>query len=456
MRVPLRLRLTLAFAVAMAVVLTALGTFLYVRLGAELLHSIDMGLRSRAEVIVAGVAGAGGDAGVGGFNDQPNELIDADEAFAQVLDLASPGFIVDSSQGVAGAPLVPVAELRTVAGPTFLTRRVPGLDDEARLLVVPTEGRFVVVGAILSDRREALNRLLVLFGIGGPIALVLTSAAGWVLAGAALRPVERIRREAAAISASEPERRLPVPATGDELARLATTLNGMLERLQESFGRDRRFVDDASHELRTPLGILKAELDLALSRSRSPQEMEATIRRASDETNRLARLAQDLLVLSRARGGQIPVHREEIDLREVLAEACRDHRERARAAGVELVIHAPEGRVRLDRARLRQAVENLVDNSLRHVSPGGTIGVAAANDGADVSVSVRDSGPGFPPEFLAYAFEPFARSEANAIDTTGAGLGLAIVRAVAEAHGGSATAENPSEGGALVTLRLQT
>lgn len=456
MRVPLRLRLTLAFAVAMAVVLTALGTFLYVRLGAELLRSIDMGLRSRAEVIVAGVGGDG--AGGGGFNDQPNELIDADEAFAQVLDLASPDLIVDSSQGVAGAPLVPVGELRTVAGPTFLTRRVSGLDDEARLLVVPAGGggRFVVVGAILSDRREALARLLVLVGIGGPIALVLTSAAGWVLAGAALRPVERMRRQAAAISASEPERRLPVPATGDELARLATTLNGMLERLQESFGRDRRFVDDASHELRTPLGILKAELDLALSRSRSPQEMEATIRRASDETNRLARLAQDLLVLSRARGGQIPVHREEVDLREVLEEACRDHRERARAAGVELAIHAPDHAVRLDRARLRQAVENLVDNSLRHVSTGGTIEVAAGVDDTGVSVSVRDSGPGFPSEFLARAFEPFARSEANAIDTTGAGLGLAIVRAVAEAHGGSATAENPSEGGALVTLRLLT
>ncbi len=450
MRLPLRLRLTLAFAVAMTVVLTALGTFLYVRLGAELLHSIDMGLQPRAEVIAAGVGGAGG------FNDQPNELIDADEAFAQVLDLTSPGLVVDSSQGVAGAPLVPVAELRTIDGPTFLTRSVPELDDEARLLVVPTDGRFVVVGAILSDRREALTRLLVLFGIGGPIALAVASAAGWLLAGAALRPVERMRQEAAAISASEPERRLPVPPTGDELARLATTLNGMLERLQEAFGRERRFVDDASHELRTPLGILKAELDLSLSRPRSPQEMEVTIRRASDETNRLARLAQDLLVLSRAQGGQIPVHREDIDLGEVLEEACRDHRERARAAGVELVVRAPEGQARLDRARLRQAVENLVDNSLRHVSRGGTIGVTAANDGTKVSVAVRDSGPGFPPEFLARAFEPFARSEANAIDTTGAGLGLAIVRAVAEAHGGSASAENPVEGGALVTLRLRT
>jgi two-component system OmpR family sensor kinase len=449
MRVPLRLRLTLAFAVAMAVVLTALGTFLYVRLGSELLRSIDTGLRPRAEAIVAGLEG-----GQSGFNDPPNELIDPDEAFAQVLDLASPGSIVDSSPGVAGDSLVPEAQLRLVGEPTFLSRRVPGLDDEARLLVVPIEGRFVVVGAILSDRQEALDRLLVLFGVAGPFALIFTSVAGWALAGAALRPVERMRREAATISVSEPERRLAVPDTGDELARLATTLNEMLERLQESFGRERRFVDDASHELRTPLGILKAELDLALSRSRSRQEMQDTLRRASDETNRLTRLAQDLLVLSRARGGQIPVHREQVDLREVLEEACRDHRERARAAEVDLTVRAPEGRVRLDRARLRQAVENLVDNSLRHVSPGGSIEIAARVDDTGASVSVRDSGPGFPPAFLARAFEPFARSEGDAGDPTGAGLGLAIVRAVAEAHGGSAVAENPTGGGALVTLLL--
>jgi two-component system, OmpR family, sensor kinase len=451
MRVPLRMRLTLAFAVAMAVVLAALGTFLYVRLGAELLRSIDMGLRPRAEVISAGLGENGG-----GFTDPANDLIDPDEAFAQVLDPASPGAIVDSSPGVASSPLVSVTELHTIHEPTFLSRREPGLDDAARLLIVPVGGRFVVVGAILSDRQEALDRLLVLFAIGGPVALILTAAAGWMLAGAALRPVERMRKEAAAISVSEPERRLPVPKTGDELARLATTLNEMLERLQESFDRERRFVDDASHELRTPLGVLKAELDLAVARERSPKDMEETIRRASEEANRLARLAQDLLVLSRSRGGQIPVHREEVDLREVLEDACRDHRERARAAGVELRVRAPRDRVRVDPARLRQAVENLVDNSLRHVPPGGTIEVDAEIDDAGVSVSVRDSGSGFPPAFLARAFEPFARGDANAGDPSGAGLGLAIVRAVAEAHGGSSAAENPSGGGALVTLRLRT
>ncbi len=455
MRLPIRLRLTLAFALGMALVLSALGAFLYLRLGAELLRSIDAGLRSRAEVIVAGL-GSGGN----GFGEEPGRLIDPDEAFAQVLGLSVPSLIVNSSQGVAGAPLVPAEQLHAISQPTFLIRRVQGLDDMARLLVVPVggsaEGRFVVVGSILSDRREALDRLLVLFLIGGPVALVVTSAAGWLLAGAALRPVERMRREAAAISVSEPERRLPVPETGDELAGLARTLNAMLERLQESLGRERRFVDDASHELRTPLGILKGELDLALSRSRTPEEMEATLRRASAETNRLARLAQDLLVLSRAEGGRIPVHREDVVLRDVLEEACRDQRERARSAGIELVVRASEDRASLDPVRLRQAVENLVDNSIRHVPAGGTILVQAGSNGRGVDVSVEDSGSGFPPEFLPGAFEPFARGEPATTETQGAGLGLAIVRAVAEAHGGSATAENLPGGGARVRLSLET
>src|SRR5439155_1173537 len=137
-------------------------------------------------------------------------------------------------------------------------------------------------------------------------------AAGWIVIGSALGPVERMRQEAAAISASEPERRLPVPSSGDELARLGTTLNAMLDRLQDALERERRFVDDASHELRTPLSILKMELDLALARARTPEELESALTNAAEETDRLVRLAQDLLVLARLEGGRVLVHRAEV------------------------------------------------------------------------------------------------------------------------------------------------
>lgn len=296
MRLPIRLRLALAFAVGMAVVLAGL----YARLGADLLDSIDLGLRSRAQIVEAGVAD-------GSFTDQTTGLSDPDEAFAQVLGPSGP--VVESSAAFGNAPLVGPSDLRVTA-PVFVDRPVPGLEDPARLLIVPVDGdRFVVVGATLSDRREALRQLLALFAIGGPVALLLMSLAGWALAGAALRPVERIREEAGAISASEPDRRLPVEAADDELRRLAITLNAMLDRLQRSLARERRFVDDASHELRTPLAMLKGELDLALSRGRSPAELETTLRRASAETDRLAVLADALLVYARSEGGRLPVAR---------------------------------------------------------------------------------------------------------------------------------------------------
>ena len=224
-RAPLRLRLTLAFALCMATVLSALGGFLYVRLGAELLGGIDLELRSRGGVIVSALSELGPvpiDAG--------RKLIDPDEAFAQILDPA--GAIVEATPAVVATPMVPASVVRSISGPTFLTRQVSGVDDPARLLAVPAGAPghrvVVVVGATLGDRSDALGRLLLLLAVGGPVALTLSSVAGWAVAGAALRPVEGIRVEAAAISEYEPDRRLPVPDTGDELARLADTLNAML------------------------------------------------------------------------------------------------------------------------------------------------------------------------------------------------------------------------------------
>ncbi len=244
------------------------------------------------------------------------------------------------------------------------------------------------------------------------------------LAGAALRPVERMRREADAISASEPDRRLQVPPTGDELARLAKTLNSMLGRLQEAIERERRFVDDASHELRTPLGTLKAELDISLSRARSHEELEAVLRRASADTDRLARLAEDLLVLSRAQGGRLPVHCISVSLAQVLGEACDAHRRAAADAGVSLSLDAPAEEVRLDPARLRQAVENLLDNAIRHTPEGGEILVTAVRSDGRVRLRVEDSGPGFPEGFLDQAFEPFTRGDGPTGYREGAGLGF--------------------------------
>jgi heavy metal sensor kinase len=327
----------------------------------------------------------------------------------------------------------------------------------ARILAVAADdGRVLLVGASVEDQEDALARLAVLMALGGTIALVLVVGVIWVVVGAALRPVEAMRAEAAAISASEPGRRLPVRESGDELARLGETLNAMLARLEESIERERRFVDDASHELRTPLANLKAELDLALRGSRNAEELESALRSASEETDRMARLADDLLVLARADRGRLPVRRERVDVGELVRRAVEPFRARAAGQGVALDVDVSEELVAdLDELRIVQALGNLVDNALRATPAGGRVVVEAAREDGGLRFEVRDTGSGFPPAFLPNAFEAFARpDDSRSRPDGGAGLGLAIVRAVVEAHGGIAEATNPPGGGASVDLTI--
>ncbi|MEU1177088.1 ATP-binding protein [Streptomyces sp. NPDC005820] len=448
---PVRLRLTLAFCLAMAVVLTALGAFLYTRMGAELTRAVDLDLRARAAATVGSLAQrerAPLDAGRG--------LIDPDESFGQIL--SPQGDVVETTPAVAAAPMLPPGTARTVTEPVFLSRHVVGIDDPARLLALPvrlpgTVARpaVLVVGAPLGDRAEALDRLLLLLLIGGPLALAASSYAGWLLAGAALRPVERIRREAAAISEAEPERRLTVPPTRDELARLAHTLNAMLARLQEALEREHRFVDTAGHELRTPLALLRAQLELATARPRDRTELEAAVRSAAAETDRLVGLAEDLLVLARTRQGRLPLRRELVSLPRLLTDAAEAFRARAAADGATITVEpssTPEAD--LDPVRLRQVLHNLLDNALRHSGPVGPGRITLSAEHADgvVRVCVHDHGEGFPPAVLAGP-PPNPSPDAQA-----GGLGLSIVAMIAAAHGGRVSLANHPTGGACVTVSL--
>jgi two-component system OmpR family sensor kinase len=293
------------------------------------------------------------------------------------------------------------------------------------------------------DRDEVLSSLLALMLVVGPGALVLATGAGYLLAGAALRPVEAIRREAAEISASSSGRRLPLPESRDEVRRLAETLNEMLARLDEGLERERRFVGDAGHELRTPLASLRAELELALRRPRTREELEVALRSASEEVERLVRLTEALLTLARDAEGGLPLQRSRVEVRDLL-DAVGD---RLAASGRAIEVRAPAGLVvDADRARLEQALGNLVDNALRHGR--GTIRMEAAQEQDSVVFRVSDEGPGLPAEFLPRAFERFSRAD-EARSGEGAGLGLAIVAAVARAHGGHVSAA-----GSEITLAL--
>jgi two-component system OmpR family sensor kinase len=451
-RVPIRLRVAAAFALAMAVVLAGTGWFLYARLGSHLEGALDGELRVRAQDLAALVREPDGSlAAAGGAR-----LVERGESYAQLID--ANGNVVDSTQPLGRVPLLSTRELLSVRRATLVADRhsVPGLDEPSRLLATQIERggrRFVlVVGVTRQDRAETLASLREELLIAGPIALVLASVAGYLLAGLALRPVESMRRRAATISAETRGERLPVPTTRDEIERLGGTLNAMLERLEDALQRERDFVADAGHELRTPLALLRTELELALRHGESAGELRDAIRRSSEEVDRLAQLAEDLLLIARSDRGRLRLQVETLDVSTLLAAVATRFSWRADDAGRTVTVKAPPGlSVEADRLRVEQALGNLVDNALRHGN--GTVTISATETDGTVLLQVGDEGAGFPEGFVARAFERFSRPDQSRA-SPGSGLGLSIVKTIVEAHGGTARATNSAAGGFEVALRL--
>jgi len=447
---PVRLRVTLAFTLAMAALLAALGAFLYFQLRSDLDETIDDNLRSRlGEVsgLVFNRPPAGGGFGFA-FGDE-------DETFAQVL--RPDGSVAFSTSAAGDEPLLTSPEVPPTDGDPVEIEHdsLPGVEGGARLVAAragDNERLTVVVGASLDDRDETLASLLTLIFIGGPVALLLASAAGYLAAGGALRPVEKMRTRAADISASEPGERLPVPPVDDELGRLGRTLNEMLDRLEAAIERERRFVDDASHELRTPLALHRAELELALRYGEDADALRASINSAIEEVDRLVALAEALLVVARSGEEGLALAREPVAAGDLFETAIE--RFRTRALNAHRTLEVGEGGdlvVSGDRLRLEQALTSLVDNALRHGA--GAVRLSAQRENGAVAIHVTDEGAGFPDDFLPHAFERFSRADA-ARGRGGAGLGLAIVDTIATAHGGAASAVNRAEGGADVSLTL--
>jgi signal transduction histidine kinase len=226
----------------------------------------------------------------------------------------------------------------------------------------------------------------------------------------------------------------------------------MLSRLEAALERERGFVDDASHELRTPLAMHRAELEVALRHAESPEELRAAITSAVEEVDRLSQLAEDLLVLARSDKGRLEIKRGQVDVGAMIGLVRDRFSGRAEAAGRSLEAEPTDGLgLDADQLRLEQALGNLIDNALRHGA--GPVRLSALRADSQLELHVSDAGRGFPPEFLAHAFERFSRPD-DARSGEGTGLGLAIVEAIALAHGGSAEAANQIDGGADVWIAI--
>ncbi|MHB1502770.1 MAG: sensor histidine kinase [Acidimicrobiales bacterium] len=470
---PIRLRLAVAFALAAALVVAASGWLLLHLLIHELNTSVDTTLSQRAPVLarVLSYPPPGRGDGISGTHvsfgfpaHPPEREASPRERFVGHFGppigqiIGNSGRVTASLPASGSSPILPRSDLALARRQVIhLNTVLPGSKGPARLLAEPdpfSRGAVLVVGASTGGTTDLEHRLAIgLLLIVLPVA-VTAGAGAWLLAGAALQPVERLRREAASISAHDTDARLKVPASSDEIASLARTMDELLARMQMALRRQKAFVSDASHELRSPLATLEAELELASREGRSPAEMSAAIGIALGEAERLRELTENLLVLARHDEHGLPLRMEPVALADV-AGAAAMAAANLQPGSAPVLVGIPAGMVAVvDPLRMRQVFDNLLSNALRF-SPGDSPVVVRGHGGggAPFIVEVEDSGPGFPPAFLPMAFERFSRPDlARARQDGGAGLGLAIVKVIVEAHGGRVEAANLVPNGARVKM----
>lgn len=457
----LRLRMALVVAAASGLLVLLCGLIFVHQLEAGLLSSVDLGLRSRADALAQRL----GPDGNGDFQDSGADvLLPPDEALAQVI--GPDGRVLDSSDGASHGLLLDATQLAVARAGTWqgstvyagtpirvLAVRLDGSSGTPTVVAVATS-QDVVAQAVVGVRRGV--------AVSAALAAVLAALGAWLLTGFVLRPVERMRQRAAHISGENSGERLPVPASRDEIARLGTTMNELLQRMDEALQRQRYFVADAGHELRTPLSVLTAELELAGRPGRSRQELAEAVARAEAECHRLSRLTEDLLLLARMDARDAFMEPARTPLRPLLETAVYSMQAAAQARGVRVRIdcHA-DPFLEVDAARLRQGVDNVLANAVRYAPPASEVVVQAeaisrAGDGW-VVIEVSDCGPGFPESFLPHAFERFRRADAARSNRDGGlGLGLAITDALVRAQGGRISARNRPDGGACVRIELPT
>lgn len=454
----IRFRLTLWYAFMLGIVLLAFNGIFYGVLRFSLYTEVDQTLRERAQQIGTGIAAENNPAAIlstGRIRLPELSVYTTENIFIQVTNAR--GVVVPGAQNFPGNS-IPI-------GNNVLTKIASGESDftslslngsSVRLFSVPISLEGQVVGAIhvakpLREVNAALAQVVLLLFYGTVIALLAVTLVGFFLAYISLRPIEEITHAANQIvSARDLGRRLPISNHADELDRLSQTINHMLERLDDFFQAQVRLGADISHELKTPLTIIRGNIDLLRDGNESTEERAETIAAIDSALNRMSRLVSDLLLLSQADAG-LSLSMRPVDLEELLLDTFQQAHALARGVSLRLG-HIDPAEVQGDADRLKQLLLNLTDNALKHTPTGGCVTLSMYVDPDSVRIAVADTGAGISPEHLPYIFDRFYRVKGQR--RKGAGLGLAIARWIAEAHGGQLSVESEVGLGSTFTLVL--
>ena len=472
----IRRRLTTWYTVALGVTVVAFGTLLYLERRQSSLRELDLRLELEADLadrwlsesynVLGRIVATQGlnralDPGISAYLEAVRDLLVLADTSGNVLalsEMARSLSAADLERLAAPLDSLRVAEvsgtidLAPPVGPVrFLAVRVDKAGPEIGGVLLATSTERLSFGPA-----ELLKSMLVI----SPIVLIGAALVGYWLAGTSLRPVQGIMDEVEAISDRRSlHRRLAVPVSGDEMARLALTLNGMLARLEQSFDGLHRFTADASHELKTPLQVLRIGVERALVHPGVPQEILQSLDETLDQINQMTEMVESLLTLARADEGEAPLAMEQSDLRDLISDVAETAGMLGESTGVRVASEIPEAPVRMsvDVHRIRQMLLNLVTNAIKYPPAGGTVGLGLSDEAEAVTFTVRDTGIGIAPGDLPHIFDRFWRADparSRTGERPGTGLGLAITKWIAEAHGGSITAQSRPGRGTIFTVRL--
>jgi len=455
-RIPIRVRLTLWYIFLMAVTFTLAGGYLLFRFQSSLINSVDTALQIAVSQSLSSIEDESdllvfdeGDYSSG----NPQGL--SDPAFAMQL-LSIRGEVLDSFGDAGSIPVWGATE------PGFDTKSAPGDDERWRVysqaVLSPGGEQIGWVQAVqslnhvtdtLQDFRDQLVWII-------PGVLILTGVGGYFLAGRMLKPIDSITSTAAEIEASDLSQRLDYQGVADEIGKLAQTFDRMLERLQAAFLRERRFTEDAAHELRTPLTVLKGQIEVTLNRSRSKTEYQDTLHHLASQVERLIRLSNALLFLSRSDQKQLSWEPTPLNLEELLGMILEQIQpladEKQLALNTEL---CNELRVYGDTDHLIRLFLNLFDNAVKYTPSGGQINIQASHDPTGIRVVLHNSGPSIPTEDLPYLFDRFYRVDPDRSSKTGgSGLGLAIAHEIVRLHGGDISVQSAPDQGVSFIVQL--
>ncbi|MDX2042595.1 MAG: ATP-binding protein [Acidobacteriota bacterium] len=468
----LRLKLTMYYLAILSAVLLLFGTALFFYLSGSLLTTIDRAMAFQVEKIEVGMA-AGADIDM---SDHP--LMQNPEAQEDLLPLAPHVYQIINEQGkvtdgemVSPKDHLPVDAnelMKLEVGKTIFksvrlssgeslrvaTRRVKDYDGEGTY--------FIRLGQSLAAVESARRRALIVLGIAIPLALLLGSFGGLLLANQALSPVDRITCAAEQIAKGDLTERVPMPANAstklDEIGRLAATFNHMISRLQAAFERQKQFTSDASHELRTPLAVMRGDMEIALRRERSPEEYQRVLGSNLEEIVRLTRLIEDLLMLARADSGRVELRCEPVDLNKLCQQMADYITPLAQQRDQTLSYDSPNAEITVnaDLQRIKQMLLNLLDNAIKYTPPGGSVTLGLKTENNQAIVTVADTGRGIPAEDLPHIFERFFRRSAKTSDRTAAGfgLGLSIVKWIVDSHDGQIEINSQQGAGTTFIVKL--